>query len=184
MKIPDFTGTKLKLYAIVAIGLLLLMVAIGITAFFAGKRDQKDAQAAQDIKALTTALQQATKDLKAQQAGMADALHRASEAQSKVSAIGARVADQQLNQERFAHENRNSLERSISVRTDLDGVRVGADILCAWNRANAGADSAGASGTAAAVALPGCQPAEAVSGAAAGARRPAADSAQKPAGRR
>ena len=179
MKIPDLTGTKLKLYATAAVVLLLLMVAIGITAFFAGKRDQKDTQAAQDVKALTASLKQATKDLKAQQTGMAEALRLNAEAQNRMSAIGERVATQQLKQEQFAYEIRNTLDAALSARPDLVSVRVGADILCAWNRANAGANSSRSISTATASAPPGCKPDGTVSGSAASKQRRPANAASK-----
>lgn len=182
MKLPVLATAKLKLYAIAGAVLVLLMIVIGIGSYFAGKRDQKDAQAAQDVKVLAESLKQATKDLKAQQLGIAEALRLNTEAQNRMSAIAERVAIQQLKQEQFAYEIRNTLDAALSARPDLVPVRVGADILCAWNRANAGAHSAGSAGAAAVAAQPGCKPAGAVPGASVGKRRPAAKPASKPAG--
>lgn len=180
MKIPDFTGTKLKLYAIAGAVLVLLMLAIGIGSYFAGKRDQKDAQASNDIVELKAALKQAATDLKIQQATLAEQLIISAEAQQRMTMIAERTEQQQQAQEQFSHEIRNNLERALSARPDLNDVRVGADILCNWNRASAGADSSRGAGTAASATLPGCKPAGSVPTATSGRRRSSADPASKP----
>lgn len=180
----DITGTKLKAYAIAFVALVLLFVVVAVGSFYAGKRDQKDAQASKDVKVLTQALEKATKDLKAQQVGVAEAMRLNTEAQNRMSAIGERVVTQQQVQEKFSYETRDYLERALIARPDLADVRVGADILCAWNTANAGANSTRSTGAIAGATIPGCRAVSAVPEPATGRRRSNANLTKKPTGER
>lgn len=82
--------------------------------------------------------------------------------------------------ERQARALRDYLEAELARRPDLDAVRVGPGLLCAWNRAALGADSGGAAAAPGAVALPGCGLDGAVPDAASGRQRPVADPAAAP----
>ena len=178
----DITGTKLKAYAIAFVALVLLFVIVAVGSFFAGKRDQKDAQAASDVIELKEALRQAATDLKIQQATLAEQLIIAAEAQQRMTAIAQRAEQQQQAQEQLSNELKSNFERALRARPDLNDVRVGADILCAWNTANAGANSSRSAGAHASAAIPGCKPASALPKPAAGAKRLPRQPAPKPAG--
>ena len=182
--VPVVAAAKLKLYAIIGAVFLAVVIAVGVSAWFMGKQDQKDAQASKDVVELKDALKKATDDLRLQQTTLAAALKETAAAQQRQAAIATRTELQIQEQERISYELKNNLERALLARPDLAAVHVGTDVLCNWNKANSDTNTGRTTGAAGTAAVPGCKPAGALPGTTTGNRRLTPEPAAKPAGKR
>lgn len=163
-------GRALAWGAVVAVALSAGTFATGVhlgRGWERGKRAQLDVAAlGEQIAAFSAALAITATDNQAASASLA--------------AIARSTADE-LDAKRIAADHAaRDLDRALAARPDLDAVRVGADILRAWNQGNAGDDTGSAAGAAEPDQAGARHGDDAVPAPAAGSRRQGADSAAQP----
>jgi len=167
------TMTKARALAIGAAACLALAAAALIGGINLGRQWERGKQAQLDVTALG-------RQIGAFSAALDIAARDNAAATASLAAIARSTADD-LDSKRIAAERAaRSLDRALDARHDLDGVRVGADILRAWNASNAANDPGAAAGAANTDPASRPEPDRPVPGAAAGSGRPSSDAAAQP----